>query len=91
MASVRDDGLVLDDGTAFAILSNADRVDLVPLAKSLIEIVEPVKNKALVADLSHPGVFEDPAVTALAKQVIGQLADASHRPLAPHRGLRRKT
>jgi D-alanyl-D-alanine carboxypeptidase len=70
-----DDGLVLDDGTAFVILSNADRVDLVPLAKSIVEIVEPLKNPALVADLSHPGVFEDPAVTALAKQVIAQLSD----------------
>ena len=70
-----DDGLVLDDGTAFVILSNADRVDLVPLAKSLVEIVEPAKNPALVADLSHPGVFEDPAVTALAKQVVTQLGE----------------
>lgn len=70
-----DDGLVLDDGTAFAILSNADRVDLVPLAKSVVEIVEPLKNKSLVADFSHPGVFEDPAVTALAKQIVGELAD----------------
>jgi D-alanyl-D-alanine carboxypeptidase len=71
-----DDGLVLDDGTAFAILSNADRVDLTPLAKSLVEIIEPLKNRTLVADLSHPGVFEDPAVTALAQQVVRQLADA---------------
>ena len=70
-----EDGLVLDDGTAFAILSNADRVDLVPLAKSLVEILEPVKNPALVADLSHPGVFEDPAVTALAKSIVSQLSD----------------
>jgi D-alanyl-D-alanine carboxypeptidase len=70
-----DDGLVLDDGTAFAILSNADRVDLIPLAKSLVEILEPVKNPALVADLSHPGVFEDPAVTTLAKNVVAQLAE----------------
>ena len=70
-----DDGLVLDDGTAFAILSNADRVDLVPLAKSLVDIVEPLKNPALVADLSHPGVFEDPAVTTLAKYVIAQLGE----------------
>jgi CubicO group peptidase (beta-lactamase class C family) len=70
-----EDGLVLDDGMAFAILSNADRVDLVPLAKSIVEIVEPLKNPALVADLSHPGVFEDPAVTALAKQVVAQLRD----------------
>lgn len=70
-----DDGLVLDDGTAFAILSNADRVDLVPLAKSIVEIVEPAKNPALVADFSHPGVFEDPSVTSLAKQVVAQLND----------------
>ena len=70
-----EDGVVLDDGTAFAILANADRADLVPLAKSIVEIVEPLKNPALVADLSHPGVFEDPAVTALAKQVIAQLRD----------------
>jgi D-alanyl-D-alanine carboxypeptidase len=70
-----EDGLVLDDGTAFAILSNADRADLVPLAKSIIEIVEPLKNPALVADLSHPGVFEDPAVTALAKEIVTQLSD----------------
>lgn len=70
-----DDGLVLDDGDAFVILTNADRVDLVPLAKSVVEIVEPAKNPALVADLSHPGVFEDPAVTALAKQVVAQLGE----------------
>jgi D-alanyl-D-alanine carboxypeptidase len=70
-----EDGLVLDDGTSFAILSNSDRVDLVPLAKSIVEIVEPLKNPALAADLSHPGVFEDPAVTALAKQVVAQLSD----------------
>jgi D-alanyl-D-alanine carboxypeptidase len=70
-----DDGIVLDDGMAFAILSNADRVDLLPLAKSIVEIVGPVKNPALVAALSHPGIFEDPAVTALAKQVVAQLSD----------------
>jgi len=70
-----DDGLILDDGTAFAILSNADRVDLVPLAKSIVEILGPVKAPALVADFSHPAVFEDPAVTTLVKQVVVQLAD----------------
>ncbi|HTX57936.1 MAG TPA: serine hydrolase domain-containing protein [Candidatus Acidoferrales bacterium] len=72
-----DDGLVLDDGTSFAIVTNADRVPLVPLAKSLIEIVEPLKNRALVANLSHPGVFEDPAVTGLVKTVVAQLATGS--------------
>jgi D-alanyl-D-alanine carboxypeptidase len=69
-----EDGLVLDDGTSFAILTNADRVPLVPLAKSIVEIVEPLKNPALVASLGHPGVFEDPAVTALVRTVIAQLS-----------------
>jgi hypothetical protein len=69
-----EDAIVLDDGTAFAILTNADRVSLIPLAKSLIEIVEPVKNSAMVATFSQPGVFEDPAVTALVKTVVAQLA-----------------
>jgi D-alanyl-D-alanine carboxypeptidase len=85
-----DDGLVLDDGTAFTILSNADRVDLEPLAKSIIEIVEPLKNSALVADLSHPGVFEDTAVTALVRQLVAQLIDARVDPtlLTPGFGAR---
>lgn len=69
-----DDGLVLDDGTAFAILTNGDRVSLVPLAKSIVEIVEPLKNPALVASLGRPGIFEDPAVTALVRTLIAQLA-----------------
>jgi len=69
-----EDALVLDDGTAFVILTNADRVSLVPLAKSLVEIVEPLKDKALVANFSHPAVFEDPAITALVKTIVAQLA-----------------
>ena len=69
-----EDAIVLDDGTALAILSNADRVSLIPLAKSLVEIVEPLKDRAMVATLSQPGVFEDPAVTALVKTVVETLA-----------------
>jgi CubicO group peptidase (beta-lactamase class C family) len=72
-----EDAIVLDDGTALAILTNADRVSLIPLAKSLIEIVEPVKNSAMVATFSQPGVFEDPAVTASVKTVVAQLAEGS--------------
>jgi D-alanyl-D-alanine carboxypeptidase len=68
-----DDGLVLDDGTAFAILANADTVDLTPLAKSLIEIVEPLKNQALVASLGRAGIFEDQHVTALVKTLVSEL------------------
>ncbi|HUN28601.1 MAG TPA: serine hydrolase domain-containing protein [Alphaproteobacteria bacterium] len=72
-----DDALVLDDGTAFAVLSNADRVSLVPLVKSLVEIVEPLKDRSLVATLSQPGEFEDPAVTALVKTIVPQLASGN--------------
>jgi D-alanyl-D-alanine carboxypeptidase len=68
------DGIVLDDGTAFAILTNADRVSLAPLAKSIVEIVEPLKNPALAASLGRPGIFEDPSVTALVRTLVTQLS-----------------
>jgi CubicO group peptidase (beta-lactamase class C family) len=71
-----EDALVLDDGTAIALLSNADQTSLVPLAKSIVAIVEPIKDAALVADLSHPAVNEDPAVTTLVQTLVMQL-DAS--------------
>ena len=39
-----------------------------PLAKSLVEIVEPLEeSRRSLPTLSQPGVFEDPAVTALVK------------------------
>ncbi|HUA09522.1 MAG TPA: serine hydrolase domain-containing protein [Candidatus Acidoferrales bacterium] len=69
-----EDGIVLDDGTAFAILTNADAIDLTPLAKSLVEIVEPLKNQALVASLGRAGIFEDPNVTKLVTTLVAQLA-----------------
>jgi len=71
-----DDAIVLSDGTSFAILSNADRVPLVPLAKSLVEIVEPLRDQAQVATLSRsePPVYEDTAVTAIVKRTLAQLA-----------------
>jgi D-alanyl-D-alanine carboxypeptidase len=71
-----DDALVLDDGTAIALLANADDVSLVPLAKSIVEIVEPLKDRTLVADFNHPPIIEDPAVTSLVKTLVAQLASA---------------
>ncbi|HTU70394.1 MAG TPA: serine hydrolase domain-containing protein [Candidatus Baltobacteraceae bacterium] len=68
-----EDALVLNDGTAIAILSNADQVPLVPLAKSLVEIVEPLKDHALVATISQPAIFEDPRITALVRNLIAEL------------------
>jgi len=35
-----EDALVLDDGLEVAVLSNADRVDLVPLVKSVVTIID---------------------------------------------------
>jgi CubicO group peptidase (beta-lactamase class C family) len=69
-----EDTIVLDDGTAVAALANADQVPLVPLVKSIVELVEPVKDSALVADFSHPAVSEDPAVTSLVKTLVEQLS-----------------
>lgn len=68
------DTIVLNDGTVLAMLSNADRVSLVPLAKSIVEIIEPLKNPTMVATFSQPGIFEDSTVTALVKTLVVQLA-----------------
>jgi CubicO group peptidase (beta-lactamase class C family) len=71
------DVLALDDGSAIALLANADQVPLIPLAKSIFAIVEPIKDAALVAGFNHPAVNEDPAVTSLVKTLVPQLACAS--------------
>ncbi len=71
-----EDTLVLDDGTAIALLANADDVSLVPLAKSIVEIAEPLKDRTLVADFNHPPIVEDPAITSLVKALVAQLTTA---------------
>jgi hypothetical protein len=44
-----EDALSLGDGVAIALLSNGDRIDLTPLAKSIFAIVDPPRDKNSVA------------------------------------------
>ncbi|HVA28181.1 MAG TPA: serine hydrolase domain-containing protein [Candidatus Baltobacteraceae bacterium] len=69
-----DAAISLEDGLDLVVLTNADKVSVVPLVKSLFAIVDPPKDRALVADLSHPAQNEDPAITSLVKTVVRQLA-----------------
>ena len=60
-----DDAISLDDGLDLVVLTNADKQPIVPILKSIFAIVDPPKDRSLVADLSHPAENEDPATTAL--------------------------
>lgn len=68
-----DDALVLDDGLELAVLSNADRVDLRPLTKSLLAIVDPPRDANLYANPARPPENEDPGITALVHTLFAQL------------------
>jgi D-alanyl-D-alanine carboxypeptidase len=67
-----EDALVLDDGLELAILSNGDRVDLSPLAKSIVAIVDRPKDANLYADRPRPPENENPAVTKLVRATFEQ-------------------
>ncbi len=68
-----DDALVLDDGLEIAVLSNADRVSLVPLTKSIAAIVDTPKDANMYADRPRPPENENPAVTQTINRLIEQL------------------
>lgn len=68
-----DDAIVLDDGLEIALLSNADAVSLVPLAKSIVAILEPARDQNAVADFNHPAENEKASVTADVKRILQEL------------------
>ncbi|MDE2481913.1 MAG: beta-lactamase family protein [bacterium] len=68
------DALGTDDGVALVILTNADRVDLTPLAKSLFAIVERPRDRTSVARFGQAPENEDPAATAALSAALAQLA-----------------
>ncbi len=65
-----EDALLLDDGLAIAILSNADSVDLTPLAKSVVAILERPRDSNLLAQLSRPPQNEDLQITSDLKAIV---------------------
>lgn len=72
-----DDAISLDDGLDLVVLTNADKLPVIPLLKGIFAIVDRPKDRTLVADLSHPAENEDPTVTALVKTVVAQLASGT--------------
>jgi D-alanyl-D-alanine carboxypeptidase len=68
-----DDAIVLDDGLEVAVLTNADRTDVVPLTKSIVAIVDGPKDANLYASAPRPPENENPAITALVRTIFGQL------------------
>ncbi len=58
-----DDALVIDDGLEIVVLANAGNVYLLPLTKTVVQLLEPPRDSALVADFQHPAENENPAVT----------------------------
>lgn len=68
-----DDALVLEDGLELAVLSNADRISLIPLTKSIAAIVDPPKDPNLYADRPRPPENENPEVTAAVNRVFLEL------------------
>ncbi len=77
-----EDALVLDDALEIAVLANADRVDLTPLSKSIVAIVDPPRDPNLYAGLSQPAENENPRITADVKAIASTPAFAALGPLA---------
>jgi CubicO group peptidase (beta-lactamase class C family) len=69
-----EDVLVLDDGLEIAILSNADRVDLVPLGKSIVAMLDRARDSNLYASPSQPAENENAAITAAVKAIAATSA-----------------
>ncbi len=67
------DAIDTGNGIAIVILTNADRVDLAPLAMSILAIVEPL-DRTQVASLNQPAENENPAATKILALAIAQLA-----------------
>ncbi len=68
-----NDAMILDSGLEIALLTNADRADIVPLTKSILTIVEQPKDPNMYADRPRPPENEDPAVTATVRALFAQL------------------
>jgi CubicO group peptidase (beta-lactamase class C family) len=76
------DALSLDDGLSLAILTNADRVDLVPLAKSVFAMVDSPRDANLYASPSAPPENEDSVVTDTLRAILTGSAFAHFGPLS---------
>ena len=65
------DAIVLDDGLEIALLSNADRIDLEPLGKSIVALIDAPRDANLVARVGTPAENENPRITAAIRTILG--------------------
>lgn len=68
-----DDALVPDDHLAVVALCNRGAVSLEPLVKSIVAILEPARDQALVAKLDAAPENENPAVRRKAEELVATL------------------
>ena len=77
-----EDAIVVDDGLEIDVLANATNAYLLPITKTVVQLLEPARDNALVADFSHPAQNENRAVTHDVTELVGQLQrgelDRSH-------------
>ena len=71
--SSADDAIVVDDGLEIAVLASATDAYLLPITKTVAEVLEAPRDNALVADFSHPAQNENPAVTRDVTELVHEL------------------
>lgn len=76
-----EDVLSLDDGLELALLSNGDRVDLTPLAKSVFAIVDPPRDKNSYAVPNAAPENENTKITVAVTSMLQAPAYASYGKL----------
>ena len=76
------DALVLRDGLEVAVLTNAGTIDLTPLVKSIVAILDPPLDPNLAATAGTPPQNENLRVTAALKALLQTTGFASYGTLA---------
>lgn len=85
------DAVVLRDGLEIAVLTNADAVDLTPLAKSVAAILDPPLDRNLAATVGAPPQNENPRVTDALRALLQTPGFASYGTLAALEFVERST
>lgn len=75
------DALVPQDGLEIAVMTNADAVDLTPLLKSIVAILDAPRDPALVATFGAAPENENQRVTAAVREILQTSGFASYGAL----------
>lgn len=85
------DALVLRDGLEIAVLTNADAVDLTPLLKSVVAVLDPPRDRNLAAVAGSPPQNENPRVTSALAALLQTSGFASYGSVRSLEFLERST